>query len=75
MSVITTFSLAARFLSGKYRDISQLAVSARKRQLEYYFSEQGLDILKTMDGLKDKYQAEIAEIALAWTIAHPLLQY
>lgn len=69
LSVITYFSLAAGFLSGKYRDISQLESSARKRQLERYFSEQGLNILKTMDDLKDKYQAELAEIALAWTIA------
>lgn len=69
LSVITYFSLAAGFLSGKYRDISQLESSARKRQLEQYFSEQGLNILKTMDELKDKYQAELAEIALAWIIA------
>lgn len=24
-----------------------------------------------MDGLRDKYQAELSEIALAWTIAQP----
>ena len=24
-----------------------------------------------MDGLKDKYQAELAEIALAWSMAQP----
>ncbi|NNG99852.1 aldo/keto reductase [Acinetobacter sp. ANC 5414] len=71
VEVITYFSLAAGFLSGKYRDISQLEGSVRKRQLEKYFSEQGLNILKTMDGLKDKYQAELSEIALAWTIAQP----
>ena len=69
--MITYFSLAAGFLSGKYRDISQLEGSARKRQLEKYFSEQGLNILKTMDELKDKYQAELSEIALAWTMAQP----
>ncbi|WOE32239.1 MULTISPECIES: aldo/keto reductase [unclassified Acinetobacter] len=71
LKVITYFSLAAGFLSGKYRDISQLEGSARKRQLEHYFSEQGLNILRSMDELKDKYQAELSEIALAWTIAQP----
>lgn len=71
LQVITYFSLAAGFLSGKYRNISQLEGSARKRQLEKYFSEQGLNILRTMDELKDKYQAELSEIALAWTMAQP----
>ncbi|RZG44720.1 aldo/keto reductase [Acinetobacter wuhouensis] len=73
LQVITYFSLAAGFLSGKYRNISQLEGSARKRQLEKYFSEQGLNILNTMDELKDKYQAELSEIALAWTIAQPTI--
>ncbi len=69
LEVITFFSLAAGFLSGKYRDISQLEGSARKRQLERYFSDRGLTILKTMDELKLKYKAELSEIALAWIIA------
>lgn len=71
LSVITYFSLAAGFLSGKYREISQLENSARKRQLKHYFSEQGLNILTVMDSLKEKYQAELAEIALAWIMAQP----
>lgn len=69
LTVITYFSLAAGFLSGKYRHLEQLEHSARKRQLERYFSEQGLSILSAMDQLKDKYQAELSEIALAWIFA------
>lgn len=71
LQVITFFSLAAGFLSGKYRELSQLEGSARKRQLEKYFNDRGLDILKAMDQLKEKYHAELSEIALAWTIAQP----
>jgi aryl-alcohol dehydrogenase (NADP+) len=71
LQVITFFSLAAGFLSGKYRHISQLESSPRKRQLERYFSQNGLNILAVMDQLKQKYQAELSEIALAWTIAQP----
>ena len=71
LKVITYFSLAAGFLSGKYRDLDQLQHSARKRQLERYFNERGLNILNTMDQLKEKYQAELSEIALAWTMAQP----
>lgn len=69
--MITYFSLVAGFLSGKYRDISQLEGLARKRQLEKYFSEQGLNILTVMNDLKVKYQAEFSEIALAWIMAQP----
>lgn len=71
LDVITYFSLAAGFLSGKYSDISQLENSPRKRQLERYFNEKGLNILATMNQLKDKYDAELSEIALAWTIVQP----
>lgn len=71
LSVITYFSLAAGFLSGKYRNRTQLKHSARQRQLERYFSEQGLQILNCMDGMKDKYQADLSEIALAWSMAQP----
>lgn len=71
LDVITYFSLAAGFLSGKYRDRSQLESSARQRQLERYFSDQGLAILASMDQMKDKYQAELSEIALAWIMAQP----
>ncbi|WP_173912892.1 aldo/keto reductase [Acinetobacter sp. Marseille-Q1618] len=71
LDVITYFSLAAGFLSGKYRDISQLEYSPRKRQLERYFNEKGLNILAAMDQFKEKYDAELSEIALAWTIAQP----
>ncbi|MPW44934.1 aldo/keto reductase [Acinetobacter guerrae] len=71
LKVITYFSLAAGFLSGKYRHLEQLKQSARKRQLERYFNERGLNILNTMDQLKEKYQAELSEIALAWTMAQP----
>lgn len=71
LKVITYFSLAAGFLSGKYRDISQLEGSARKRQLARYFNPHGLNILKTMDQLQTQYQAELSEIALAWAMAQP----
>ncbi|MBJ9984924.1 aldo/keto reductase [Acinetobacter sp. S40] len=73
LNVITYFSLAAGFLSGKYRHLEQLEHSARKRQLERYFNNRGLNILTTMDQLKEKYQAELSEIALAWTIAQPTI--
>lgn len=71
LDVITFFSLAAGFLSGKYRDITQLENTARKRQLEKYFNQRGLNILNAMDQLKDKYQAALSEIALAWIMAQP----
>lgn len=71
IEVITFFSLAAGFLSGKYRDIHQLENAARKAQVEKYFNQRGLNILNAMDQLKEKYDAALSEIALAWIIAQP----
>jgi aryl-alcohol dehydrogenase (NADP+) len=71
LDVITYFSLAAGFLSGKYRERSQIINSKRQRQLERYFNKKGLNILQALDQLKQKYDAESSEIALAWAMEQP----
>ncbi|MCH4247830.1 MAG: aldo/keto reductase [Acinetobacter populi] len=71
LKVITYFSLASGFLTGKYRTLADVGKSSRKDMVLKYFNERGLNILTTLDQLAAKYRAEVSEVALAWTMAHP----
>jgi aryl-alcohol dehydrogenase-like predicted oxidoreductase len=71
ISVIPYFSLAAGFLSGKYRSESDLFKSVRGARVKMYMNEGGLNVLKTLDQLCEKCQAPMSAIALAWLAAQP----
>jgi aryl-alcohol dehydrogenase-like predicted oxidoreductase len=67
--VITYYSLASGFLSGKYRSSADLEKSVRGKGLGKYLDERGLRILKALDAVAAAQQAKPAEVALAWLIA------
>lgn len=69
LGVITYFSLASGFLSGKYRTTHDVEGSARQRMVEKYVNERGLRILDTLDKISNAHNATNAEVALAWIIA------
>lgn len=69
MGVITYFSLASGFLTGKYRSASDLDKSPRGGGIERYLDERGLRILSALDKVSEAHNAEPAEVALAWLIA------
>jgi aryl-alcohol dehydrogenase-like predicted oxidoreductase len=71
LGVITYFSLAKGFLSGKYRCKADLGKSARGGAVENYLNQRGLRILKALDAVSARHSAKPAEIALAWVIARP----
>lgn len=71
LGVITYFSLASGFLSGKYRSKADLAGHKRGSRVEKYLNPRGLRILTALDRISEKYNATQAEIALAWIIAKP----
>lgn len=71
IGVITYFSLAKGFLSGKYRSKADLGQSPRGAAVGNYLTERGLRILAVLDTLSEKHQAKPAEIALAWVMAQP----
>ena len=68
LGVITYFSLASGFLSGKYRTQGDMAHSARKDLVGKYLNERGLRILSALDTVSSRIDAAQAEIALAWII-------
>lgn len=73
MSVFTYWSLAAGFLTGKYRNEDDLNKSARGEGVRKYLDEKGLNVLKVLDEISAKYETTQASVALAWLLANPLV--
>jgi aryl-alcohol dehydrogenase-like predicted oxidoreductase len=71
IGVITYFSLAKGFLSGKYRSEADLGQSPRGGGVKAYLNPRGHRILAALDAIAAKNGAKPAEIALAWLIAQP----
>jgi aryl-alcohol dehydrogenase-like predicted oxidoreductase len=69
LGVVTYYSLASGFLSGKYRSSADLGKSKRGKGVAKYLNGRGLDILKALDAVTAEHQARPAEIALAWLMA------
>lgn len=71
VGVITYYSLAMGFLSGKYRTEADLAGRARGERVRKYLTPCGSRILAALDSVAERNGAKPAEIALAWLIAQP----
>ncbi len=69
IGVITYFSLAKGFLSGKYRTAADLGQSPRGGGVEGYLNARGFAILAALDAVAARRGARPAEVALAWIIA------
>jgi len=69
IGVITYFSLAKGFLSGKYRSEADLGQSPRGGEVKAYLNERGFRILAPLDAIAARRGAKPAEVALAWLIA------
>ena len=71
LGVITYFSLAAGFLTGKYRTLSDTEGRARGEDVARYLDDRGLRILAALDRMAAETGATPAEISLAWLMAKP----
>jgi len=71
IGVITYFSLAKGFLSGKYRSEADLGKSPRGGGVGSYLNPRGNRILAALDAVSARHSAKPAEVALAWIIARP----
>ncbi|MGB8602648.1 MAG: aldo/keto reductase [Rhizomicrobium sp.] len=71
LGVITYYSLASGFLSGKYRGEDDLKQSARGGGIAKYLTDRGLKILVALDAVAAHHNASPAEIALAWLLTRP----
>ena len=66
IGVITYFSLAKGFLSGKYRSEADLGQSPRGGGVKAYLNPRGFRILDALDHVARLREAKPAEVALAW---------
>ena len=71
IGVITYYSLASGFLSGKYRSASDTEGRARGGGIKKYLDAKGMAILAALDKVAAETGAAPAEIALAWLMAKP----
>lgn len=69
IGVVTYYSLASGFLSGKYRSAADLGQSVRGGKVRNYLTPRGERILKALDEVAAGHGAQPSEIALAWLIA------
>lgn len=73
ISVISYYSLASGFLTGKYRSEADLGKSKRGGGIKKYLNERGYRILQALDEVSAKYITTPASIALAWLMVQPTI--
>jgi aryl-alcohol dehydrogenase-like predicted oxidoreductase len=71
LGVIPYYSLAAGFLTGKYRSEADLAGRARGAKVKGYLNERGSRILAALDRVAARYKSTPAKVAVAWLLARP----
>lgn len=71
LTVFPYWSLAAGFLTGKYRTEDDLAKSVRGAGAKQYLNEKGLGVLAALDRVAAKHSTQQATVALAWLLAQP----
>jgi aryl-alcohol dehydrogenase-like predicted oxidoreductase len=71
IGVLSYFSLASGFLTGKYRRAEDLAASSRGSRVRDYLNPRGERILAALDAIAAANAASPAQVALAWILARP----
>ena len=71
VGVIPYYSLAAGFLTGKYRSEADLSKSARGAKVKNYLNDRGFRILAALDRVSARLHSTPGKVALAWLRARP----
>ncbi|MGY1411072.1 aldo/keto reductase [Luteimonas sp. A611] len=71
LGVVSYFSLAGGFLTGKYNNASDLEGTAREAFLKGYFDARGMKLLDVLRAVAADLSATPAQVALAWLMARP----
>ncbi len=71
IGVISYYSLASGFLTGKYRSEADLNKGQRGAGVKSYLNPKGMNILSKLDKLAKEYQSTPAQVSLAWLMARP----
>ncbi|HVV94515.1 MAG TPA: aldo/keto reductase [Hyphomicrobiales bacterium] len=70
VGVISYFSLASGFLTGKYRKAGDLEGRARAYRVKDMMDARGMRILAALDEVAAAARATPAQVSLAWLVAH-----
>ena len=73
LGVVSYFSLASGFLTGKYKTVEDLEGNARADLMKKYFDERGQRLLNELLHLSDELAVRPAQVALAWLLSRPSL--
>ena len=71
LGVITYYSLASGFLSGKYRGHRDLSKSPRGENVKKYLDDRGKRILSALDEASKEYNTTPAALSLRWLMNKP----
>jgi aryl-alcohol dehydrogenase-like predicted oxidoreductase len=71
LGVIPYYSLAAGFLTGKYRSEADLKDRSRAHTVQKYLNDRGWRIIDALDQIAKQHNATPAQISLAWLMARP----
>jgi len=71
LGVMPRFALASGFLTGKYRQKSDLAKNERGSQVAAYLNRRGFRILSVLDTVAAAHGVSVASVALAWLLTKP----
>lgn len=71
IGVIPYFSLAAGFLTGKYRSQADAEGKARGGMVGKYLNEHGFAVVDALEEVARQHNSTPARVALAWLIAQP----
>ncbi|MGW2415933.1 aldo/keto reductase [Streptomyces tubercidicus] len=71
LAAVPYFSLAAGFLTGKYRPGTDVDSARSGRAAQYVNTDRGNRVLQALDTVATAHEAEPATVALAWLAAQP----
>lgn len=71
LGVIPYFSLAAGFLTSKYRPGTDVGQAARGGMVKKYMNDRGFAVVAALDEVAKAHKATPARVALAWLLAQP----
>ena len=71
VGVIPYFSLAAGFLTGKYRSKQDTEKAARGSMVQKYLNDWGFAVVAALDEVANAHGSTPARVALAWLLAQP----
>lgn len=71
IAVISYFSLASGFLTGKYKKSEDMSKSDRGSRVEKYMNERGFRVVDALEKVAKTVDSTPSAVALAWLMAQP----